>query len=119
MEEEGEQWKKKESNGRRRAMEGYTIQRFKEEGEQWKVIPFKDLPLNKVYQIIDFRNVLVNKKDAMILKLEESDHRILATSFIIKTTREKKAVWEDKKLYNKLSKNPNRTSYYDFKVIHK
>ena len=107
-----------------------TLQDFKNEvaEERLKAIPFKTLPLNSVYEISGFKNVVVDSRDAIIITLIDSSRQVTevwATSLLIQTIKDNRdGIWKDKKLYiiskgKKDSKNPNRKFYYDFKIIHK
>ena len=105
-----------------------TLQDFKNVAVEDKALPFKDLPLNTVYEIIKFKNLVVDGRDAIIITLLDSTREVVevwATSVLmrrIKSNRDK--IWKDKKLYiiskgRKDSKNPNLKFYYDFKIIYK
>ena len=105
-----------------------TLQDFKNVAAEDKALPFKDLPLNTVYEIIKFKNLVVDGRDAIIITLLDSTREVVevwATSVLmrrIKSNRDK--IWKDKKLYiiskgRKDSKNPNHKFYYDFKIIYK
>ena len=96
--------------------------------ERSKAISFKELPLHTVFEISEFKKVVVKGRNAIIITLLDSKRKVTevwATSLLmqdIESNRDGK--WQGKKLYiiskgKKDSKNPNRKFYYDFKIIYK
>ena len=107
-----------------------TLENFKNvvAEETSKAISFKELPLHTVFEISEFKNVVVKGRNAIILTLLDSNRKVTevwATSLLVKEIESNRGgKWQGKKLYiiskgAKDSKNPNRKFYYDFKIIYK
>ena len=91
-------------------------------GERVKAIPFRELPLNQVFAIADIKNFKFKTREAVILKLRDSQGCTLdvwGTSVIIKDISEKKDRYQGKKLFI-ISKGRRETGnryYYDFSIL--
>ena len=88
-----------------------------------KITPFRELPTNVVFKIINVKHIKVKERNAVILELQDQAEvsiKVWATSVLVKNLEEKRAERENKVLYivskgKKISSN-NRV-YHDFAVI--
>ena len=87
-----------------------------------RIIPFRELPTNVVFKIINVKHVKVKERNAVIIELQDQAEvsiKVWATSVIVKNLEEKRDERENKVLYiiskgKRLSSN-NRI-YYDFTI---
>lgn len=90
--------------------------------ERVKAIPFRELPLNQVFAIADIKNFKIKTREAVILKLRDSQGNtrdVWGTSLIIKDISEKKDRYQGKKLFiiSKGRKETGNRYYYEFAIL--
>ena len=103
------------------------IEEFSTEERRTKAIPFRELAVNEVYKIQDYKRVNIGKRVAVILKLVDKEQTCVecwATKCVQEELEGKKDLWREQKLFivsrgKKKSRNPLRDFYYDFKIIAK
>ena len=85
-------------------------------------IPFRDLPLNTVYEIKEIKTIHINQREAVILKLQNQEGGntdVWATTVIRSNLKEKSSERQGKTLFI-ISKGRKETKcryYYDFKIL--
>ena len=102
------------------------IEEFSTE-ERAKAIPFRELAVNEVYKIQDYKRVNIGKRVAVIIKLVDKEQTCVecwSTKCVQEELEGKQDLWREQKLFiisrgKKQSKNPLRDFYYDFKIIAK